>query len=271
MSEIINGAILMKNIMFQGTASSAGKTLVAAGIGRLFSNKGFKPCPFKSQNMSSLSVITSEGKEISHSQALQARACRLRPDVRMNPILLKPVSNQGSQVIFLGKNLGVIPAAEYYKMKESLREEMLAAYHSLSREYEIMIIEGAGSPAEINLRKGDFVNMGLAHAVDAPVVLIGDIDRGGVFASLYGTQLLLDEEDRSRIMGFIINKFRGDVTLLTPAIEEIEEKMGIACLGVLPYTELSREAEEEDRELDRWAGVLEEHLDINKIEEIIGC
>lgn len=221
--------------------------------------------------MSSHCVITSEGNEISHSQALQAKACGLAPDVRMNPILLKPVSNQGSEVIFLGKSLGRIHARQYYQMRETLREGVLEAYQSLSEDMDCMLIEGAGSPAEINLRKRDLVNMGLAHALDAPVILIGDIDRGGVFASLYGTQLLLDKPDAERIKGFIINKFRGDKSLLMPAITEIEERMGIACFGIVPYEELLiRDAEEEDV-IERWADILEECLDIDGLMGLIGC
>lgn len=259
----------MKKIMFQGTASSVGKTMINAGIGRALTRQGLTPCPFKSQNMSSHSFVTEQGKEMSHSQALQAKACHLTPDVRMNPILLKPVSHMGSEVFFLGESQGIIQAREYYQMKSSLRSGMLAAYDELQKEYGCMLIEGAGSPAEINLREGDFVNMGLARELKAPVILIGDIDRGGVFASLLGTQLLLDEEDRQLIKAFIINKFRGDKSLLMPGVEEIERRMNLPCLGVVPFVESLDEGT--DEEIERWADVLEEHLDIQRIRDIAGC
>ncbi|WP_459128787.1 cobyric acid synthase [Guggenheimella bovis] len=225
----------MKNLMFQGTASSVGKSLLTAGFLRILSNEGYHVAPFKSQNMSLNSFVTQAGLELGRAQAMQAEAARIAPDAAMNPILMKPTGHMGSQIVIMGKVAGNYSARDYYREKEKWRGVVVDAYESLRKAHDGIVIEGAGSPAEINLRSGDLVNMGFAELVDAPVILIGDIDRGGVFASLYGTVKLLSESDQKRIKGFIINKFRGDVTLLEPGIKMIEEKLGIPCVGVLPH------------------------------------
>lgn len=233
-----------KAIMVQGTMSGVGKSLLCAALCRIFKEDGYRVAPFKSQNMALNSFITGDGFEIGRAQALQAFAAGKEPDVRMNPILLKPVSNVGSQVILNGTSVGNMAAAEYFKIKKSLIPEILKAYNSLSGENDIIVIEGAGSPAEINLKADDIVNMGLAKIVDAPVLLAGDIDRGGVFAQLYGTVALLEEDEVKRIKGLIINKFRGDVSLLGDGLKMLEEKANIPVFGVVPYLDVSLEDED---------------------------
>lgn len=223
-------------IMVQGTMSGAGKSLLATALCRIFRQDGYRVAPFKSQNMALNSYITRDGLEMGRAQAAQAEAAGCEPDVRMNPILLKPSSDTGSQLIVNGEVRGAYRAADYFKMKRSLIPDILAAYNSLAAEYDIIVIEGAGSPAEINLKTDDIVNMGLAALVNAPVLLVGDIDRGGVFAQLYGTVALLEENERARIIGTVINKFRGDVEILRPGLSMLEEKTGIPVLGVVPYT-----------------------------------
>ncbi|HCX65712.1 MAG TPA: cobyric acid synthase CobQ [Eubacteriaceae bacterium] len=223
------------NIMFQGTGSSVGKSILTAGFCRVLADRGIGVAPFKSQNMALNSFIIKDQKEMGRAQVVQAEAARMEPKVEMNPILLKPSSDVGSQVIIMGEVYKNMKADEYHAFKPKLREIVREAYESLESEVEAIVIEGAGSPAEINLRENDLVNMGLAELIDAPVVLIGDIDRGGVFASIYGTYMLLTEEERARIKGFVINKFRGDVDLLRPGIQMLEEKINIPCLGVVPY------------------------------------
>ena len=203
---------MAKCIMIQGTMSNVGKSLLVTALCRIFRQDGYRVAPFKGQNMALNSCITSKGLEMSRAQAVQAEAAGLEPDPRMNPVLLKPSSDTGSQLIVNGRPRGHYQAADYFKLKPGLIPEVLAAYHSLAAEQDIIVIEGAGSPAEINLGKDCFVNMGLAELVNAPVLLVGDIDRGGVFAQLYGTVALLEEEERARIVGTIINKFRGDVS-----------------------------------------------------------
>ena len=227
---------MSKCIMVQGTMSGAGKSLLVTALCRIFREDGYRTAPFKSQNMALNSHITPDGLELGRAQAVQAYAAGLEPDVRMNPILLKPTSDVGSQLIVNGEVRGTYAAREYFKMKKSLIPDILAAYESLAAENDIIVIEGAGSPAEINLKADDIVNMGLAKLVDAPVLLVGDIDRGGVFAQLYGTTELLEPEEKSRIAGMVINKFRGDVGILKPGLTMIEEKTGIPVLGVVPYT-----------------------------------
>ena len=222
-------------IMVQGTMSGAGKSLLCAGLCRIFAQNGLRVAPFKSQNMALNSYVTRDGLEMGRAQVVQAQAAGLEPDVRMNPILLKPSSDIGSQVIVRGEVRGQMSAADYFRMKRELIPEILDAYESLARENDVIVIEGAGSPAEINLRSNDIVNMGLAELVDAPVLLAGDIDRGGVFAQLYGTVALLEPEERARIGGMIINKFRGDESILRPGLVTLEEKTGIPVLGVVPY------------------------------------
>ncbi len=243
---------MKKNIMFQGTGSSVGKSLLTAGLCRALFNRGYSVAPFKSQNMALNSFITRDGKEMGRAQVVQAEAAGIEPSVEMNPILLKPTSHVGSQVIIEGKVYGNLNAGAYQKEKVHLKKKVHQIYQSLSEKYEAVIIEGAGSPAEINLREHDLVNMGLAEMVDAPVILIGDIDRGGVFASIYGTVMLLEPEERQRIKGFIINKFRGDVEILMPGIRMMEERIGIPCLGVMPYDSFM--IEDEDSVTGRFDG-----------------
>ena len=222
-------------IMVQGTMSGAGKSLLAAALCRIFRQDGWRTAPFKGQNMALNSYITRDGLEMGRAQAVQAEAAGIEPDVGKNPILLKPSSDTGSQLIVHGEVRGHYQAAEYFRMKKSLTPEVLAAYQSLAAEYDIIVIEGAGSPAEINLKDDSFVNMGLAQLVDAPVLLVGDIDRGGVFAQLYGTVALLEPWERARIAGTVINKFRGDRTILEPGLTMLQERTGVPVLGVIPY------------------------------------
>ena len=224
-----------KCIMVQGTMSGAGKSLLCAALCRIFTQDGYRVAPFKSQNMALNSYVTVEGLEMGRAQVLQAQAAGREPDVRMNPILLKPSSDTGSQVIVNGEVRGQMCAADYFRMKRKLIPDIMAAYNSLAAENDLIVIEGAGSPAEINLKADDIVNMGLAKLVDAPVLLAGDIDRGGVFAQLYGTVALLEPEEQARIRGLILNKFRGDPEILRPGLSMLEEKTGVPVLGVVPY------------------------------------
>ena len=226
---------MAKCIMVQGTMSGVGKSLLVTALCRIFRQDGLRVAPFKSQNMALNSYVTVDGLELGRAQAAQAEAAGIPCDVRMNPILLKPSSDTGSQLIVLGKVRGDYSAKEYFGMKRALIPEILRAYESLAAENDVIVIEGAGSPAEINLRENDIVNMGLAELVNAPVLLVGDIDRGGVFAQLYGTMALLRPEERSRVIGTVINKFRGDVGLLKPGLKQLEELTGTPVLGVVPY------------------------------------
>jgi adenosylcobyric acid synthase len=222
--------------MVLGTASHVGKSLLTAGLGRIFSDDGIRVAPFKAQNMSLNSAATPDGREIGRAQALQAEACRVAPCAEMNPVLIKPSSDTGAQVILLGRVWGQVTASDYHQRRvEDLFPAVLESYATLANAHELILLEGAGSPAEINLRAHDIVNMRMAHAADAACLLVGDIDRGGVFASLLGTMELLDSADRARIRGFVVNKFRGDLSLLTPGIEMIEERIGIPCAGVVPF------------------------------------
>jgi adenosylcobyric acid synthase len=223
-------------LMILGTGSHVGKSILTAGLGRVFADEGYHVAPFKAQNMSLNSAATPGGGEIGRAQALQAEACRNVPRVEMNPVLLKPSTDTGAQVILLGKIWGQVTASDYHTRRvEQLFPEVLDAYRRLATDYEIILLEGAGSPAEINLREHDIVNMRMAHAADAACLLVGDIDRGGVFASLLGTMELLEPEDRARICGFVINKFRGDELLLRPGITAMEERLGLPCIGVVPF------------------------------------
>ena len=226
---------MAKLIMVQGTCSNAGKSLLCAALCRIFRQDGYRVAPFKSQNMALNSFITADGREMGRAQVVQAEAAGIAPDVRMNPILLKPTSDVGSQVIIMGEAHGNRTAREYWGHKKALLPVIKEAFDSLAAENDIIVIEGAGSPAEINLKQDDIVNMGLAKLVDAPVLLVGDIDRGGVFASLYGTVKLLDEDEQARIRGLVINKFRGDVEILRPGLTQLEELTGKPVLGVVPY------------------------------------
>ncbi len=233
-----------KCIMVQGTMSGAGKSLLCAGFCRVFAQDGLKVAPFKSQNMALNSYVTRNGLEMGRAQVVQAQAAGIEPDVRMNPILLKPSSDIGSQVIVNGEVRGQMSATEYFAMKRQLIPDILEAYNSLAEENDVIVIEGAGSPAEINLRTDDIVNMGMAELVDAPVLLAGDIDRGGVFAQLYGTVALLEPQEQARIGGLIINKFRGDEAILRPGLTMLEEKTGIPVLGVVPYLRVNVDDED---------------------------
>ena len=228
----------MANIMIQGTTSSAGKSLMCTALCRIFKEDGYRVCPFKSQNMSSKYYTTKEGYKMSTAQALQAKAAGIEPDSYMNPILLKPNSDRGSDVIIKGKLYKAMEALEYFDFKNSLKPMITEIYKELEKNYDILVLEGAGSPAEINLKQNDIVNMGMAEIADAPVLLVADIDRGGVFASLYGTVMLLEENEKRRIKGLIINKFRGDKRLLDPGIKMIEELLNIPVVGTIPFVPL---------------------------------
>lgn len=230
--------------MVQGTMSNVGKSVVAAGLCRIFRQDGYKVAPFKSQNMALNSFITKEGLEMGRAQVMQAEAAGTEPCVAMNPILLKPTNDTGSQVIVNGEVLGTMNARDYFKMKKSLVPEVMKAYRKLEEQYDIIVIEGAGSPAEINLKQDDIVNMGMAKMANAPVLLVGDIDRGGVFAQLYGTVALLEEDERRLIKGLIINKFRGDKTILEPGVGMLEKLTQLPVLGVTPYLPVSLEDED---------------------------
>lgn len=231
-------------IMIQGTMSGAGKSLIAAGLCRIFHQDGLRVAPFKSQNMALNSYITSEGLEMGRAQVMQAEAAGTAPSVRMNPILLKPTSDNGSQVIVNGEVVGNMPARKYFEYKKSLVPVIMEAYQSLASEYDVIVVEGAGSPAEINLKQFDIVNMGLAKMLDAPVLLVGDIDRGGVFAQLAGTMLLLEEEEKARVKGLIINKFRGDKSILDPGVEMLRKYTDVPVIGTIPYMHVDLEDED---------------------------
>ena len=241
---------MAKSIMIQGTMSNVGKSALAAGLCRVLKQDGYKVAPFKSQNMALNSFITKEGLEMGRAQVMQAEAAGIEPEAIMNPILLKPTNDTGSQVIINGKPIGVMAAREYYRHKKEYIPAIMDAYHELEKRYDIIVIEGAGSPAEINLKKDDIVNMGMAKLADAPVLLVGDIDRGGVFAQIAGTVMLLEEDEKARIKGTIINKFRGDVSILEPGLRMLEEKTDIPVSGVVPYFYL--DLDEEDSLTERF-------------------
>ncbi|MGN0150733.1 MAG: cobyric acid synthase, partial [Clostridia bacterium] len=235
---------MAKAIMIQGTMSNAGKSIIAAALCRIFKQDGYKAAPFKSQNMALNSYITEEGLEMGRAQVVQAEAAGIKPSVLMNPILLKPTSDRGSQVIVNGEVRSDMSAADYYKYKKKLIPDIMKAYNALAAEYDIIVIEGAGSPAEINLKQNDIVNMGMAKMADAPVLLVGDIDRGGVFAQLYGTVELLEPSEKERIKGLIINKFRGDKEILKPGLSMLEELTKIPVAGVVPHMQLDIDDED---------------------------
>lgn len=235
---------MAKVIMVQGTMSNAGKSFLVAGLCRVFRQDGYTVAPFKSQNMALNSFITKEGLEMGRAQVMQAEAAGTAPMVCMNPILLKPTSHTGSQVIVNGEVIGNMSAREYFAYKKQLVPDIKKAFQKLEEKADIIVIEGAGSPAEINLKENDIVNMGLAEMVDAPVLLVGDIDRGGVFAQLLGTLMLLTKQEKDRVKGLVINKFRGDKTILDPGILMLEEKGRVPVVGVLPYLELRLEDED---------------------------
>ena len=235
---------MAKVIMVQGTMSNAGKSLIVAGLCRIFRQDGYRVAPFKSQNMALNSFITKEGLEMGRAQVMQAEAAGVEPVAAMNPILLKPTTHVGSQVIVNGEVLGNMSARDYFAYKKQLIPEIKKAFRELEKDNDIIVIEGAGSPAEINLRENDIVNMGLAELLDAPVLLVGDIDRGGVFAQLLGTLMLLEESEKERVKGLIINKFRGDKTILDPGVVMLEERGHVPVVGVVPYMELSIDDED---------------------------
>jgi adenosylcobyric acid synthase len=222
-------------LMLQGTGSDVGKSLLVAGLARAFTRRGLRVRPFKPQNMSNNAAVTGEGGEIGRAQALQARACGVRPSVHMNPVLLKPQSEVGAQVVVQGRVFGKATARDYHQLKPTLLPRVLESFEKLAAEADLVLVEGAGSPAEVNLRNGDIANMGFAEAADLPVVLVGDIDRGGVIASLIGTAALLAPAERTRLRGFVVNKFRGDPALFAEGMRLIAERTGLAALGLVPF------------------------------------
>jgi len=241
--------------MFQGTGSDVGKSLLVAGLGRVFTRRGLRVLPFKPQNMSNNAAVTADGGEIGRAQALQARACRVEPRVDMNPVLLKPHSETGAQVVVQGRVWRDAEARRYQALKPELLPFVLDSFERLAAQADLVLVEGAGSPAEVNLRAGDIANMGFAEAADLPVVLIGDIDRGGVIASIVGTQALLEPAERARLKGYLINKFRGDVGLFGSAIDILAARTGLACLGIVPYwPDAARLPAEDAVALDRSLG-----------------
>ena len=233
-----------KNIMLLGTGSNVGKSIIAAGLCRIFYQDGYSVSPFKSQNMALNSYITKDGKEMGRAQVVQAEAANIEPESFMNPILLKPTTDRKSQVIVNGKVYKNMDAREYFAYKHNLKKDIMTAYNHIRENFDICVLEGAGSPAEINLKEDDIVNTGMAEMADSPVILVADIDRGGVFAAIYGTVMLLEENERKRIKGVIINKFRGDKSLLTSGIEMIEKLTDIPVLGAVPFVPLGIEEED---------------------------
>ncbi len=232
--------------MLQGTGSDVGKSLLTAGLARLFTRRGLAVRPFKPQNMSNNAAVTVDGGEIGRAQALQARACGVPPVVDMNPVLLKPQTDVGAQVVVHGRVLGTARASEYRALRRTLLPFVLESFHRLASAADLVLVEGAGSPAEVNLRAGDIANMGFAEAAGVPVVLVGDIDRGGVIAAIVGTCQLLERSERERLRGFIINKFRGDLRLFDDALRIIAERTGLATFGVVPWFEAARRLPAED-------------------------
>ena len=234
----------MAVVFVMGTMSNVGKSLIAAGLCRVFAQDGYSVAPFKSQNMANNSYVTPDGLEMGRAQVVQAECSRAVPDVAMNPVLLKPTDDCGSQVIVNGVPVRNMRASEYFEYKKELVPVIMEAYDKLKSRYDIIVVEGAGSPAEINLKDNDIVNMGLADMIDAPVLLVGDIDRGGVFAQLIGTLDLLEDHERARVKGLIINKFRGDVSLLEPGIRMLAERSDCPVVGVVPFSDISIDDED---------------------------
>ncbi len=226
---------MSKALMIQGTGSNVGKSLLVAGLCRAVKRRGLSVAPFKPQNMSNNAAVTADGGEIGRAQALQAKACGVRLSVHMNPVLLKPETDTGSQVIVQGKRFATAKARDYAKLKPQLMEKVLESFNLLKSNHDLVVVEGAGSPAEVNLRAGDIANMGFARAAQVPVVLAGDIDRGGVIAQMVGTQTVIDPQDAAMIHGFLINKFRGDPSLFDDGYQLIQDKTGWQGFGVLPY------------------------------------
>jgi len=251
-----------KSIMFQGTASDSGKSWNVAGLCRILKQQGLKVAPFKSQNMALNSYITDDGKEMGRAQVFQAEAAGVAPDVRMNPLLLKPSTDSESQVVFMGRGLKNMSAGEYQNFKPQLKDKVKAVYDDLAAENDVMVLEGAGSPAEINLNDQDLVNMGMARMSNSPVILVADIDKGGVFAAIYGTIKLLPPEDQKRVKGIIINKFRGDESLLESGNQMIEKLTGVPVIGVLPMTTIDLD-EEDSVALERKSRVKDDTKDLD--------
>lgn len=235
---------MAKSIMIQGTMSNSGKSFLAAALCRIFMQDGYSAAPFKSQNMALNSFITADGLEMGRAQAMQAEAAGIEPSVLMNPILLKPVTDCGSQVIVNGEVRGNMKAADYFRHKKELIPDIMKAYDTLAAQYDIIVIEGAGSPAEINLKRDDIVNMGMAKLAGAPVLLTGDIDRGGVFAQLLGTLMLLEKDEQDIVKGLVVNKFRGDKSIFQSGVDILEERSGKPVVGVVPY--INCDIEDED-------------------------
>jgi adenosylcobyric acid synthase len=248
-------------LLVAGTSSDAGKSLVTTGLCRYLARRGVRVAPFKAQNMSNNSMVCADGAEIGRAQYLQAQAARATPESAMNPVLLKPGSDRRSFVVVRGQPAGVLEAGEFASGRGHLAEAAFAAYEELAARYDVIVCEGAGSPAEINLRAGDYVNMGLAQRFSLPVMVVGDIDRGGVFASLFGTVALLDDSDRALIRGLVINKFRGDVGLLRPGLDQIAELTGVPVLGVLPWMFEVWLDGEDTLQVGRWGGDLGDSVD----------
>ena len=251
---------MAKAIMLQGTMSNAGKSFLCAALCRIFKQDGYSAAPFKSQNMALNSYITRSGLEIGRAQAMQAEAAGIEPSVLMNPILLKPTTDMGSQVIVNGEVRGNMRAADYFKYKKTLIPEIEAAYRQLAEQYDIIVIEGAGSPVELNVKSDDIVNMGMAKIADASVFLVGDIDRGGVFAQLLGTLSLLEHDERERVKGLIVNKFRGDISLFADGVKILEEKGKKPVVGVVPY--LNCDIEDEDSLSEKLLNKTADEIDI---------
>jgi adenosylcobyric acid synthase len=235
-----------KALMLQGTGSDVGKSLIVAGLARAYSRRGLAVRPFKPQNMSNNAAVTADGGEIGRAQALQARACGVPPATDMNPVLLKPQSEIGAQVVVQGRMFGTAKARDYQTLKPRLLPRVLESFGRLARDCDLVLVEGAGSPAEVNLRAGDIANMGFADAADVPVVLVADIDRGGVIASLVGTCAVLEPQERARLKGYIINKFRGDVSLFEDGLSIIEQHTGLTAFGVVPWFEAAHRLPAED-------------------------
>lgn len=279
---------MAKTIMVQGTSSDVGKSIITTGLCRILANQGYKVAPFKSQNMSRNAFTMENGKIISKSIAIQAYASKAKASTNMNPIVLIPEDDMGSQIVVNGEKIGAMKAQEYYKWKDKYGFDIVkTAFDKLAQENDIIVLEGAGSPAEINLKENDIVNMGMAKLAKSPVILVGDIDRGGVFASIAGTLMLLEQEERDLVKGVLINKFRGDIALLKDGIEKIEEIIQKDVLGVVPYLDIDIEKEDSlslgsndfqserytddyiDKNIEKLAKGLQENLDMHKIAQIL--
>jgi len=259
----------VRTLMVQGTASHVGKSVLVAGLCRLFARRGLRVAPFKAQNMSNNSAVTADGLEIGRAQAVQAAACRLPPRADFNPVLIKPSGEHEAQLVVNGRVAGKLLAAEFGRLRRDCAQTVRRAFDRLASEYDVVVLEGAGSPAEINLRETDIVNMFMASYAKAPVLLVGDIDRGGVFAALVGTMALLTKDEQAHVKGFVINKFRGDRGLLDPGIREAERRLGIPCLGVIPFARDLQLPEEDAVEWSvclRQAAVREDRLRIGVAE-----